>query len=363
MNLSRSVCAGALALALTGVGTVHAADDLPLDGALAAGGPLLAAAAMPWPQMNFVAGELGGKTVKGAPYSAEAVSETVQVLADGNRIVRRNVTRLARDGEGRTRQERVVDGRSASVFINDVVVGRSWVLNPDTRRATELPAARQARRESAPETPAPGASADEMRSWAESMREWAREFGARFRAEPMAGEGRVPNEQRSTRISVSPAADGSIQREVEVNVVRVAEPPGAGGVPPVPPPVPPVPPVPALPPLPPLPMMLPPPGDGVTTSLGAREFDGVRADGTKTTWTIPAGRIGNEKPIEIVSERWYAPDLMLVVATRRSDPRSGETSYRLTNLKRGEPDAALFKVPADYELRPRERRSDKAERK
>jgi hypothetical protein len=193
------------------------------------------------------------------------------------------------------------------------------------------------------------------------MREWAREFGARFRAEPMAGEGRAPNEQRSTRISVTPSADGRIQREVEVNVVRVAEPP----VPPVPPapPLPPVPRGPSMHMLPPMPMMLPPPGDGVTTSLGAREFDGVRADGTRTTWTIPAGRIGNEKPIEIVSERWYAPDLMLVVATRRSDPRSGETSYRLTNLKRGEPDAALFKLPADYDVRTRERRGDKAERK
>lgn len=98
-------------------------------------------------------------------------------------------------------------------------------------------------------------------------------------------------------------------------------------------------------------MIAPPPGQGVTTPLGARQFDGVRADGTRTTWTIPAGRIGNEKPIEIVSERWYSPELMLVVATRHADPRSGETSYRLVNLKRGEPDAALFRLPGDYELR------------
>ena len=96
---------------------------------------------------------------------------------------------------------------------------------------------------------------------------------------------------------------------------------------------------------------------GIVTALGKRDFDGVSADGTRTAWTIPAGRIGNEKPIEIVSERWYAPDLMLVVQTRYFDPRSGESVYKLTQLKRGEPDAALFKVPSDYTVRaPRERR-------
>jgi hypothetical protein len=102
----------------------------------------------------------------------------------------------------------------------------------------------------------------------------------------------------------------------------------------------------------PMPPPMLPPESGVTTSLGSRDFDGVRADGTKTTWTIPAGRIGNEKPIEIVSERWYSPELMIVVQTRHSDPRSGERIYRLENLKRGEPPAELFRPPSDFELRP-----------
>ena len=30
------------------------------------------------------------------------------------------------------------------------------------------------------------------------------------------------------------------------------------------------------------------------------------------------------------------------------DPRSGEVNYRLKNIKRGEPDAALMRVPPDY---------------
>ena len=97
--------------------------------------------------------------------------------------------------------------------------------------------------------------------------------------------------------------------------------------------------------------MMPPPGPGTTTPLGSRDFDGVRADGKKTTWTIPAGRIGNKLPIEIVSERWHSPELNIVVFTRHADPRSGERTYRLENIKREEPSAELFKVPADYALR------------
>jgi hypothetical protein len=90
---------------------------------------------------------------------------------------------------------------------------------------------------------------------------------------------------------------------------------------------------------------------GVTESLGSRDFDGVRADGKRTTHTIPAGAIGNEKPIAIVSERWFSPELNVVVMSRSVDPRSGETVYRLTDIKRGEPPAEWFRVPADYKVR------------
>ena len=96
---------------------------------------------------------------------------------------------------------------------------------------------------------------------------------------------------------------------------------------------------------------MPPPGPGTTTSLGSRDFDGVRADGKKTTWTIAAGSIGNKLPIEIVSERWYSPELNVVVLTRHVDPRSGERIYRLENIRRDEPSAELFKVPADDSLK------------
>jgi len=79
-------------------------------------------------------------------------------------------------------------------------------------------------------------------------------------------------------------------------------------------------------------------------------MEGVMAEGTRATITIPAGAIGNQSPIEIVSERWYSPELQTVIFSRRADPRFGETTYRLTNIVRAEPAAELFQVPADYKL-------------
>jgi hypothetical protein len=90
------------------------------------------------------------------------------------------------------------------------------------------------------------------------------------------------------------------------------------------------------------------PSDVRTEPLGTKDYEGVRAEGTRTIATLPAGAIGNVRRIEIVSERWYSPELRVVVSSRRADPRFGETIYRLTNITRTEPDASLFQVPADY---------------
>ena len=85
--------------------------------------------------------------------------------------------------------------------------------------------------------------------------------------------------------------------------------------------------------------------------LGTQTIEGVEATGTRMTFTIPAGQIGNEGPINIVDERWFSKDLRTVVMTKHSDPRSGETVYRLTNINRKEPDHSLFEVPTDYQIK------------
>ncbi|MBK6724244.1 MAG: hypothetical protein IPG58_13560 [Acidobacteria bacterium] len=85
--------------------------------------------------------------------------------------------------------------------------------------------------------------------------------------------------------------------------------------------------------------------DVKTEDLGTRDFEGVSAEGTRRTTTIPAEAIGNERPIEIVYERWFSKELGLVVYSKNSDPRFGEQTYKLTNVIRAEPDPSLFAVP------------------
>src|SRR6185295_3435903 len=82
-------------------------------------------------------------------------------------------------------------------------------------------------------------------------------------------------------------------------------------------------------------------------SLGTRQIDGLSATGEKTSSIIPAGKIGNDRPIEILDERWISTDLKVVLLARHRDPQTGEVEFRLTNIKRSEPSPELFKVPAN----------------
>jgi hypothetical protein len=87
-----------------------------------------------------------------------------------------------------------------------------------------------------------------------------------------------------------------------------------------------------------------------TESLGRQTIEGLPADGTRVTLTIPAGQMGNDLPIQIITERWYSPDLQMNVLTKRTDPRTGETVTKLTNVSRAEPAHSLFEPSADYKV-------------
>jgi hypothetical protein len=104
-----------------------------------------------------------------------------------------------------------------------------------------------------------------------------------------------------------------------------------------------------------------PRGPGSTSPLPSKDMEGLRVNGERTSWTIDAGKVGNDKPIVMFREVWTSPDLMLTVMSRDFDPRSGEVIYRLQNVKRGEPDAALMRVPADF-TNAGARRNDRPER-
>jgi hypothetical protein len=87
-----------------------------------------------------------------------------------------------------------------------------------------------------------------------------------------------------------------------------------------------------------------------TTSLGQHDIEGIMAEGTRSTITIPVGRVGNDRPLEVVSERWYSPELQVVVLSKHNDPFSGENVYRLTGISRAEPALKLFEIPTDFKI-------------
>ena len=87
-----------------------------------------------------------------------------------------------------------------------------------------------------------------------------------------------------------------------------------------------------------------------TEALGSQMVEGVQADGTRTTMTIAAGEIGNEQPIQVVTESWYSKELKTVVLSKRTDPRMGETVTRMSNVSRAEPPSTLFQVPVDFKI-------------
>ncbi|HUP30118.1 MAG TPA: hypothetical protein VM122_08095 [Usitatibacter sp.] len=337
---------------------------------------------------TMFAGRVGSaKLVKGAPYSAEVVTENNQPLADGNVITRRTSGAVYRDGAGRTRQESGGDGRERVVYITDPVESKTYVLTPGAKRAivtshmahpivNEKEIAKEVKRE-IKNRQVVRVNATEIRIEdgkvfvdgeevaggtvnlrAKSGKEVRVEGGKVFiDGKEIARADGGSNVTRSTT-SVSP--DGTRREEVRVRVVRSGDDEHMP-VPPLPP-MPPIPPgaVVPLPPLPPMPGIqtmrfesTAKLGKGITTNLGTKDFDGVKAEGRATTWTIPAGEIGNRSAINVVSESWYSPELQVTVYSRNADPRTGETIYRLAGIKRGEPGAELFKVPEEYKLRDR----------
>ncbi len=232
------------------------------------------------------------KFVKGAPYSAQAVTESTQTLSDGNRIVNTNSSALYRDGEGRTRREQTLKaigpfasggGVFKSISINDPVAGVAYVLEPHSHMARKIQGFR-------------------MEAGSAAAYKWVTTAGA-------DGEPFTFNVINGGEVKVTRATEEARGREEKERTGFRNE------------------------------------------DLGTQTIEGVSAVGTRTTITIPAGQIGNERAIDIVDERWFSADLQTMVMTRHSDPRSGEVVYRLTNISRTEPDHSLFEVPSDYAIR------------
>jgi hypothetical protein len=87
-----------------------------------------------------------------------------------------------------------------------------------------------------------------------------------------------------------------------------------------------------------------------TETLPAKIANGIRLRGLRTTSTIPAGTFANDHDLKIVNEQWYADDINVLMKSSNSDPRTGTTTYELTNVQQTRPDPSLFQVPAGFTL-------------
>jgi hypothetical protein len=246
--------------------------------------------------MTFVSAKAA--SVEDAPYAATVTNESVQTLADGNRIVQTSTGTTARDAQGRTRMDTAlppIGSLSAAnaphlVFIQDPVAQVSYVLNLTEKSPQKVPML-------------------------------------------------PPISSASGTVSTAGAPAGT-GIGVTTNTFYIQ----AEGSPS------------ALPPAMPPPMalqraLIESDKDPVTTEdLGSQTMEGITVQGKRVTHIIPSGQIGNEKPLVTVTEVWTSPDLKTVIYSKRSDPRMGEHTFQLTNIVRGEPDPALFAVPTDFKI-------------
>jgi hypothetical protein len=233
-----------------------------------------------------------GGTIKGKPYSAETTTESVQTLADGNRIVHKNTSSFYRDSEGRTRREMNIEvpghpeESHKMIMIDDPVAGVHYNLNSKEKTAMKIPM---------PQAPQ-GADVATFRSYA----------GTRVAGAPA--------------IAAAPTiAMGATSGFARSGVMMARKPVQAGEAP-------------------------------QTEQLGKQVMEGVEATGTLTTFTIPAGQMGNDRPIVSKSETWLSEELGTPILMKSSDPRFGETTSRTTNIRRTEPARDLFEVPSDYRI-------------
>jgi hypothetical protein len=241
------------------------------------------------------------QVVKGKPYSADTSTETVQSMVDGNRIVHRTVSKFYRDSEGRTRREQTfgnVDPGNSSphevkVFIDDPVNGTAFVLDPGSKSADKMQRTRKFLDERIGED-------DGTRIMVKSVND--------SEAGEQSAPGRMMVKFRDEHSGNPNAVVLQIQDDKR---------------------------------------------DVVKEDLGTRNIEGVDCSGTRQTTTIPAGAIGNEKPISIVTETWFAPAIAAVVESTTDDPRYGKTTYQLTNVQLSEPPRSLFEPPADFKVNAR----------
>ena len=243
--------------------------------------------------MNFMM-DVMRPAASGPPYTADTEKEVTQVLADGTRISRKTSGRMARDAQGRT--WRMTDASGSGnprggptpemIMIVDIGAHSVYMLMPTSKMALKM-----------------------VLPDLEAAKKQAMDSAWAGRAKPLATPG-----QASPSV---PQPAGPQQTGTQPSPSTIASNPLLSG-------------------------------NTQTESLGERSVEGVIAQGKRYTSALAAGTIGNDRPIEVVAERWYSKELQGTVMMRISDPRKGEAVFRLVNIRLEDPPASLFEIPADY---------------
>jgi hypothetical protein len=232
------------------------------------------------------------EAVKGAPFCATSITEHTQTFADGNRIHTSENSNFCRDGEGRTRREASLNllGAASQASVPKLVTIADPVAGVRYMLDSENKIAH--RMAIGPRPGVPGTK---------------------------AGLGGVPEKGRQVMMyqRLSTAGPHMVVND-DVFFAKAGQPADE------------------------------PPA--TTENLGDQTIDGIRATGTRVTTTIPAGKMGNEQPILVTSERWYSPELKATLMTKHNDPWAGELKTQFTNVNTSEPDSSLFVVPGDYKI-------------
>jgi hypothetical protein len=235
--------------------------------------------------------------IQGSPYTAVEKIAFVQKLADGTTITRETTATMIRDSQGRTLRRETIPGPAGQTSSH------TWVMDPVAHTIT---------------------------SWTTLSKQATRNH--------MPDLQQLPNRPASvgsgSGVGIGGVSGGMVSTSgIGITVAGPVLPGGAG-----------------------VGIAGPVSDPNLKPTIKREKRDGktiagVYAEGVRITITYPTGSIGNDKPIVEVRETWTSPDLKLIVYSTNDDPRSGLQTTELTNLDRGEPDPALFQVPADYQVK------------
>lgn len=258
---------------------------------------------------------MGARAIKLAPYTAQFKTTTVKTLADGTTITREFTETRARDSQGRTMSSRnnpnplVATLPPFSSFnVHDPVEGTQTTWNTNSKHAQAIKLPQQSQRQGCWATD----SGNMKWNYGPSVpRTTAAQINS---AAAPAVKGSAPVRSESEDVGTEVVTTAQIGSSASPAAIRQAR---------VRPDV---------------------------EDLGTETIQDLETHGTRSTTTIPAGQIGNDKALVTVHEEWIAPNIGVVVRRINDSPQNGKTTMELVSIDLTEPPLTTFQPPDGYEV-------------